>query len=67
VACCLSEPKVYALLRDQIRRVNDLLKPSTFFLSHDELRVANWCAACRGRKLTPGACWPTTCAAAWPW
>ena len=55
VACCLSEPKVYDLLRDQARRVNDLYKPKTFFMQHDEMRVANWCLACRSRKLTPGA------------
>ncbi len=54
VACCLSEPKVYDLLRDQARRVNDLLHPSTFFMQHDELRLANWCRACRSRNLTPG-------------
>jgi hypothetical protein len=23
-------------------------------MSHDEIRVANWCAACQARKLTPG-------------
>jgi hypothetical protein len=54
VACCLSEPKVYDVLRDQVKRVNDLFHPKTFFMSHDELRVANWCKACRDRKLTPG-------------
>ncbi len=53
-ACCLSEPKVYDLLRDQARRVNDLYRPKTFFMQHDELRVANWCRACRSRDLTPG-------------
>ena len=54
VMCCLTEPKVDAILRDQVRRVNDLLKPKTFFLSHDEIRVANWCASCRWKKTTPG-------------
>jgi hypothetical protein len=53
-ACCLSEPKVYDLLRGQARRVNDLYRPKTFFMQHDELRVANWCQACQSRKLTPG-------------
>ena len=55
VMCCLSEPKVYDLLRDQARRVEALLHPKTFFLSHDEVRVVNWCRACRSRGLTPGA------------
>ncbi|HEY7424174.1 MAG TPA: hypothetical protein VH682_08055 [Gemmataceae bacterium] len=53
--CCLSEPKVVELLRDQARRVNDLLHPQTFFMSHDEVRVANWCATCQKTHQTPGA------------
>ncbi len=52
--CCLTDPKVDALLRDQAQRVNALFEPKTFFMSHDEIRVANWCAACRARDQTPG-------------
>lgn len=55
VMCCLTEPKVYELLRDQAKRVNELLKPTTFFMSHDEIRVAGWCRACRQAGQTPGA------------
>jgi hypothetical protein len=55
VMCCLSEPKVAELLRDQARRVNDLFHPQTFFISHDEIRTANWCAACQKTHETPGA------------
>src|SRR5262249_20347582 len=55
VMCCLTEPKGYDLLRDQAKRLNDLLKPSTFFMSHDEIRVANWCRRCQESKQTPGA------------
>ena len=54
VMCCLSEPKVHEILRAQARRVNELFRPKTFFMSHDEIRVANWCRACQDRKLTPG-------------
>lgn len=54
VPCCLSEPKVYDLLRDQIVRANQRLHPRGFFLSHDEVRIANWCQTCRKRNLTPG-------------
>jgi hypothetical protein len=54
IMCCLSDPKVESILRDQARRVNALLHPRTFFMSHDEIRVANWCRACQDRKLTPG-------------
>lgn len=55
VMCCLSDPRVDDLLRDQARRVNDLFHPRTVFMSHDEVRVANWCRACQSRGLTPGA------------
>ncbi len=54
VICCLTEPKVYDLLRDQARRVNDLFHARTFFMSHDEIRVANWCQRCRDTGKTPG-------------
>ena len=54
VMCCLSEPKVYELLRDQAKRVNDLFKPKTYFMSHDEMRVAGWCRSCQETKKTPG-------------
>jgi hypothetical protein len=47
VMCCLTDPKVYTLLRDQARRANDLLHPKTFFMSHDEIRVAGWCRSCQ--------------------
>jgi hypothetical protein len=54
IMCCLSEPELEAILRDEARRVNALFHPRTFFMSHDEIRLANWCQACRERKLTPG-------------
>ena len=54
VMCCLSDPKVETILRDQARRVNAIFHPRTFFMSHDEIRVANWCQACQARKLSPG-------------
>lgn len=54
VMCCLSDEKVYSLLRDQAKRVHELFKPRTFFLSHDEVRVAGWCKACQDSGRTPG-------------
>ena len=53
--CCLSDPKLMQILRDQAKRVNELFHPKTFFMSHDEIRVMNWCQACQQRGLTPGA------------
>ncbi len=51
---CISDPKIYALLQDQLTRVNNLLHPTGYFMSHDEFRVANWCEDCGKRHLTPG-------------
>jgi hypothetical protein len=53
-ACCLAEPKVYDLLRDQARRIEELFHPRTVFMQHDELRVANWCKACLAKRMTAG-------------
>ena len=55
VMCCLTDPGVDAILRDQARRVNAALKPRTVFFSHDEIRVANWCGLCQSTGKTPGA------------
>jgi hypothetical protein len=54
VMICPSERKTYDILRDQVRRVDALFRPRTYFMSHDEIRVLNWCGACRARKATPG-------------
>jgi hypothetical protein len=42
VPCSLTEPKVFEIVEDQVRRVNELFQPKTYFLSHDEIRVAGW-------------------------
>jgi hypothetical protein len=51
---CLSEPKTYELLRDQARRMHAAWGAKGYMMSHDEIRVANWCAACEARQMTPG-------------
>ncbi|MEA3209935.1 MAG: hypothetical protein QOE70_2992 [Chthoniobacter sp.] len=53
-AICLSEPMTYELLRDQAKWVHAAWGARAYMMSHDELRVANWCEACQARKLTPG-------------
>lgn len=42
VPCSLAEPKVFEILKDQVNRVEELFHPKTWFMSHDEIRVANW-------------------------
>lgn len=54
VACCLADPGVFQVLQQQVQRVEDLFEPQTYFLSHDEIRVANWCEACRRENRTAG-------------
>jgi hypothetical protein len=54
VVNCLSDPMIFDLLRDEVRRVNDLLHPEAFFMQHDEIRVANWDQVCEEKGLTPG-------------
>lgn len=53
-SCCLTSPRVYSLLRDQMRRVEKLFHPTTVFMQHDEIRVANWCGLCQARRESPG-------------
>ncbi|HJT34217.1 MAG TPA: hypothetical protein VJ783_19380, partial [Pirellulales bacterium] len=42
VPCSLAEPRVFEVLKDQVERVEKLLRPKTYMMSHDEIRVANW-------------------------
>jgi hypothetical protein len=53
-ATCLSEPRVFDLYREEIKQANDLLHPPAFFMSHDEIRLANWCETCQSKHTTPG-------------
>lgn len=52
---CPSEPRTLELLRDQARRLHAAWGARGYFMSHDEIRVLNWCAACRRRGLDAGA------------
>jgi len=54
VTACISHPEVYALLNDEINRVNTLVHPKGFVMGHDEIRTGNWCALCQDRHMTPG-------------
>jgi hypothetical protein len=51
---CLSEPKIYEEWREGVTVLRDLLHPLGYFMDYDEVRVANWCEACRSRGMTPG-------------
>jgi hypothetical protein len=51
---CPSEPKTMELLRDQARRMHKAWGAKGYMMSHDEIRVLNWCEACEKRHLTAG-------------
>jgi hypothetical protein len=53
--CCLDHPQVFEILEKQIRSVEQLFSPQTYFFSHDEIRVANWCGSCNKEGRTAGA------------
>lgn len=52
---CPSEPRTQELLRDQARRMHAAWNAKGYMMSHDEIRVFNWCAACQERNLDAGA------------
>jgi hypothetical protein len=52
---CPSEHKTIELLRDQARRMHAAWGAKGYMMSHDEIRVLNWCDACQKRGLDAGA------------
>ena len=54
VGCCLSHPKVFEVLEEQVRLVKKYLAPKKYMMSHDEIRVAGWCDLCRAGGRTAG-------------
>lgn len=52
---CPSEPRTVELLRDQARRIHAAWGAKGYMMSHDEIRVLNWCDACQRRGLDAGA------------
>ena len=52
---CPSEPATTNLLWDMARRVHAAFGAKGYVMAHDEIRVMNWCPACRQRQLDAGA------------
>ena len=52
---CPSEPATVALLRDQAQRMQAAWGTRGYFMSHDEIRVFNWCPACQARGMDAGS------------
>lgn len=54
VCCSLTDPQVFEIVTDQVQRVQKLFEPKTYFLSHDEIRVANWSEPDQRAKKSAG-------------
>jgi len=52
---CPSEPRTIELLRDQAKRMHTAWDANGYMMSHDEIRVLNWCEVCQKRNLDAGA------------
>ncbi|MFH1049902.1 MAG: T9SS type A sorting domain-containing protein [bacterium] len=53
VMITMSDPDVYTKLEEQFQIVDSILKPKTYFMNHDEIRVMNWDYGDQSRGLTP--------------
>jgi len=54
MACSLVDPKVFAIMRDQIRRVRKMFDAPGYMMAYDEIRVGGWEPTPDGRQLTSG-------------
>jgi hypothetical protein len=52
VTVCMSEPEVYEIWDRQIRLLQEVLSPSKYLLSMDEIRAGGSCEACKKRNMT---------------
>ncbi len=37
-----TEPKTYEIIEREFKILDSLLKPRTYFMNHDEIRIMNW-------------------------
>jgi hypothetical protein len=51
---CLSEPKIFEDWQAEVKQADELFHPAAYLMSHDEIRVANQCALCQSKNMTPG-------------
>ncbi len=54
INCCLSEPKVYDLLAQQVKWIKETVQPDCYMMAHDEIRHCGWDDSCVNRKMTCG-------------
>ena len=51
---CMSEPKTYEIIENQIKWMKEFAQPDVYMLSHDEIRMNGWDDTCSKRNLTQG-------------
>lgn len=54
VTMTMSEPGLYPIIEREFRMLDSLVRPHSWFMQHDEIRVLNWEDADLARGLTPG-------------
>ncbi len=54
IPACITSPHVFSIMQNQIEDVVTKMHPQGLFLSHDELRIINWCERCQNEHKTPG-------------
>ncbi len=54
VPCTLDDPGIFERCAEEIRRVDDILSPDCWFMSHDEIRCAGWEPSPGGSQRSPG-------------
>ena len=53
-AICMSEPKTYEAIKEQVRFLKENLQPDFYFMQHDEIRQCGFDDPCAKRNLTCG-------------
>jgi hypothetical protein len=54
ICACLSEDEIFTHLKKQIELIDKYFKPKTYFMNHDEIRLAGQCELCRKSGKTAG-------------
>jgi hypothetical protein len=49
---CMSEPEVYEIWEDALRRLAEAISPKRYLLSMDEIRQGGWCESCTSRGMS---------------
>jgi hypothetical protein len=52
VSVCMSEPKLYEIMRRQAELIHNNLAPNKYLLSMDEIRAGGACETCKKRNMT---------------